>query len=174
MEFLATWFANTLGQLIPAEWVCFIVSMIPVLELRGGLVVSSLLQVPYLKALIFCIIGNIIPIPFILLFIEKFLNWTKKWAELKGPLKLVGKFSLWLEKKANSKSGALEKGEFLGLMLFVGIPLPGTGAWTGSLIAALFHIKLWKAVLAELCGLILATAIMSFITYGLPWIATLF
>lgn len=172
MQALAEWFANTLGQFIPAQWVCFIVSMIPILELRGGLIVASLLQVPYVKALIYCVIGNIIPIPFILLFIEKILGWMKKFESFKGPLKLLGKFAIWLENKANKKSSALEKGEFWGLMLFVGIPLPGTGAWTGSLIASLFHIKLWKAVLAELAGLVLAAAIMSFITYGLPWLAT--
>lgn len=174
MQALAEWFAATLGQLIPAEWVCFIVSMIPILELRGGLIVASLLQVPYLKALVFCIIGNIIPIPFILLFIKKILSWMKKFENSKGPLKLIGKFAVWLENKANKKSDALKKGEFWGLMLFVGIPLPGTGAWTGSLIAALFDIKLWKAVGAELAGLVLAAAIMSFITYGIPWIAGLF
>ena len=78
----------------------------------------------------------------------------------------IDKFAEWLENRANKKSDALKKGEFLGLMLFVGIPLPGTGAWMGSLMAALFDVKLWKAVVAELCGLILATIIMSLLSYG--------
>ena len=81
-------------------------------------------------------------------------------------VKGLGKFAIWLENKAQKKSSALKKGEFLGLMLFVGIPLPGTGAWTGSLIAALMDIDIKKAVAAELCGLCIATAIMSLISYG--------
>ncbi|MDD6733171.1 MAG: small multi-drug export protein [Lachnospiraceae bacterium] len=152
-------FANTLGQFIPAELVCFIISMIPVLELRGGLLAASILGVTYWKAVIVCVIGNIIPIPFILLFIKQILKLMKK---VKG----LGKFAIWLENKAQKKSSALKKGEFLGLMLFVGIPLPGTGAWTGSLIAALMDIDIKKAVAAELCGLCIATAIMSLISYG--------
>ncbi|MBO4310010.1 MAG: small multi-drug export protein [Lachnospiraceae bacterium] len=146
---------------IAPEWICFIVSMIPLIELRGGLIVSRILNVSLWKAIIFCITGNIIPIPFILLFIKRILKWMKN-------IKFLGinKFANWLENRANKKSDALKKGEFLGLMLFVGIPIPGTGAWMGSLMAALFDIKLPKAVIAELCGLILATIIMSLLSYG--------
>lgn len=171
MESIVTFFANTLGQYIPAEWVCFIISMIPVLELRGGLIAAKLLDVNYVKALLFCIAGNIIPIPFILLFIKKILKWMKTF---KKPFAFLAKFANWLERRAEKKSNALEKGEFVGLMLFVGIPLPATGAWTGSLVASLFNVKLWKAVIAELCGLFLAAGIMSFITYGIPALVTLF
>ena len=153
---------NTLqAHNIPSVWICFIVSMIPLIELRGGLIVSSILKVPLWKAIIFCITGNIVPIPFILLFIKRILLWMKNIHFLK-----IYKFAEWLEKRAQKKSDALKKGEFLGLMLFVGIPLPGTGAWMGSLMAALFDIKLPKAVIAELCGLILATIIMSLLSYG--------
>ena len=134
---------------IAPVWICFIVSMIPLIELRGGLIVSSILNVPLWKAIIFCIGGNIIPIPFILLFIKRVLKWMKNIHFLK-----IDKFAEWLENRANKKSDALKKGEFLGLMLFVGIPLPGTGAWMGSLMAALFDVKLPKAVIAELCGLV--------------------
>ncbi len=146
---------------IAPEWICFIVSMIPLIELRGGLIVSRILNVSLWKAIIFCITGNIIPIPFILLFIKRILKWMKN-------IKFLGinKFANWLENRANKISDALKKGEFLGLMLFVGIPIPGTGAWMGSLMAALFDIKLPKAVIAELCGLILATIIMSLLSYG--------
>jgi uncharacterized membrane protein len=73
----------------------------------------------------------------------------------------------WLEKKAMGKSDRIKQGEFLGLILFVGIPLPGTGAWTGSLIAALLEIDFKKAILAELIGIVLATVIMSIVSYGL-------
>lgn len=160
MTAVAEWFAQTLGQYISAEWVVFIISMIPILELRGGLIAASILEIPIVKAIPFCIVGNIVPIPFILLFIKKILKWMQN---IKG-LRVIAN---WLEKKATKKSDALKKGEFWGLALFVGIPLPGTGAWTGSLIAALFDVNIKKAVLAELLGIIIATIIMSILSYGL-------
>ena len=160
MTAVAEWFAQSLGQYIAPEWVVFIISMIPILELRGGLIAASILNIPIVKAIPFCIVGNIIPIPFILLFIKKILKWMQN---IKG-LRVIAN---WLEKKAMKKSDALEKGEFWGLALFVGIPLPGTGAWTGSLIAALFDVKIKKAVLAELLGIVIATIIMSILSYGL-------
>lgn len=141
----------------------FIISMIPVLELRGGLIAAAVLRVPYIRALMLCIIGNIIPIPFILLFINKIFDILKNFKATRG---IVEK----LEKRALGKSDTIRKYEFLGLMLFVGIPLPGTGAWTGSLVAALLRIKLKKAVPAIFLGILLACAIMSFVTYGLPLI----
>lgn len=160
MESLAIWFANTLGQYVSEELVIFIISMIPILELRGGLLVASLLKVSILKAIPLCIIGNIIPIPFILLFIKKIFKWLKNFKLFRG---IIEK----LENRAMSKSDSIKKGEFWGLALFVGIPLPGTGAWTGSLIAALLDIDIKKAVLAELLGVAIATVIMSFVSYGL-------
>lgn len=160
MTAVAEWFARTLGQYISPEWVVFIISMIPILELRGGLIAASILEIPIVKAIPFCVVGNIIPIPFILLFIKRILKWMKN---IKG-LRVIAN---WLEKKAAKKSDALKKGEFLGLALFVGIPLPGTGAWTGSLIAALMDVKLSKAVGAILLGIVMATIIMSILSYGL-------
>lgn len=160
MTAVAEWFAQTLGQYISPEWVVFIISMIPILELRGGLIAASILNIPIVKAIPFCVAGNIVPIPFILLFIKKILKWMQG---VKG-LRVIAN---WLEKKAEKKSDALKKGEFWGLALFVGIPLPGTGAWTGSLIAALMDIKLKKAVGAILLGIIIATIIMSILSYGL-------
>lgn len=160
MEKLAAAFAVTLGKYVSKEAVVFIISMIPILELRGGLIVSKLLQVPITTAIPLCIIGNIIPIPFILLFIRQIFKWMKKIKLFRG---LVEK----LETKAMGKSDNIKKYEFWGLVLFVGIPLPGTGAWTGSLIAALLDIDFKKAVLAELLGIAIATVIMSLFSYGL-------
>ena len=160
MTAVAEWFAQTLGQYISPEWVVFIISMIPILELRGGLIAASILEIPIVKAIPFCVVGNIVPIPFILLFIKKILKWMQK---VKG-LRVIAN---WLEKKANKKSDALKKSEFWGLALFVGIPLPGTGAWTGSLIAALFDVDLKKAVGAILLGIVIATIIMAILSYGL-------
>ena len=153
-------FAVTLGKYVSKEAVVFIISMIPILELRGGLIVSKLLEVPITTAIPLCIIGNIIPIPFILLFIKQIFKWMKKIRLFRG---LVEK----LEQKAMGKSDNIKKYEFWGLVLFVGIPLPGTGAWTGSLIAALLDIDFKKAVLAELLGIAIATVIMSIFSYGL-------
>ena len=160
MEKLAAAFAVTLGKYVSKEAVVFIISMIPILELRGGLIVSKLLEVPITTAIPLCIIGNIIPIPFILLFIKQVFKWMKKIRLFRG---LVEK----LEQKAMGKSDNIKKYEFWGLVLFVGIPLPGTGAWTGSLIAALLDIDFKKAVLAELLGIAIATVIMSIFSYGL-------
>ncbi len=162
---LINWFADNLSWL-PREAVVFVISMIPILELRGGLIAASLLGVGYVKAVIICIIGNVIPVPFILLFINKIFEVMKKTKTFSG---LVGK----LEDKAMSKSDKIKKYEFAGLVLFVGIPLPGTGAWTGSLIAALLRVNLKKAFPAVLCGLLLATAIMSVITSLIPYLITL-
>ncbi len=160
MESLAVAFANTLGKYVSKEIVVFIISMIPILELRGGLIVSSLLQVPILQAIPLCIVGNIIPIPFILLFIKQIFKLLKKVKLFRGTIEK-------LENRAMSKSDNIKRYEFWGLALFVGIPLPGTGAWTGSLIAALLDIDFKKAILAELLGIAIATLIMSFVSYGL-------
>ena len=143
-------------------FIIFIISMVPILELRGGLIAAALLKVNFFTAIIICILGNLIPIPFILLFITPIFRWLKR-TKLFKPL--VEK----LEKKSMSKSDQIKKYEFLGLVLFVGIPLPGTGAWTGSLIASLLDIKFKKAFPAIICGLILATIIMSTLSYGIPW-----
>lgn len=160
MESLVVWFTATLGKYISRELIIFIISMVPILELRGGLLAASLLKVPITAAIPICVVGNIIPIPFILLFIRQIFKWLKKVRFFRG-------FIEKLERRAMGKSDSIKKYEFLGLMLFVGIPLPGTGAWTGSLIAALLEIDVKKAVLAELLGLVIATVIMSIVSYGL-------
>lgn len=157
---LAQWFADNLGGVISAELIIFLVSMIPILELRGGLVVASLLHVDMWRAIPICIVGNLIPVPFILLLITRIFALLKKTKTFRG---LVEK----LEKKAMGKSDRIQRYEFWGLVAFVGIPLPGTGAWTGSLIAALLGVKNKKAVPAILLGLVMATVIMSVVSYGI-------
>lgn len=162
VEELANWLTSLMSGL-PEELIIFVISMIPILELRGGIVAASLLGVPITTAIPVCIVGNIIPIPFILLFITKIFELMKKTKTFRP---LVEK----LESKAMGKSDKIKKYEFWGLMLFVGIPLPGTGAWTGSLIAALLRIKNRKAVPAIFLGLILATIIMCTVSYFIPWL----
>lgn len=143
------------------EVIVFIISMIPILELRGALLVAGpLLGVPVSVAVPISVIGNIIPVPFILLLITPIFQWMKG-------TKLFRPMVEKLESKAMSKSDQIEKYEFWGLVLFVGIPLPGTGAWTGSLIAALLGIKFKKAFPAVILGILIATVIMCFISYVL-------
>lgn len=160
-ESLIHWFTNTLS-FMPKEIIVLIISMVPILELRGGLVAAALMGIDMFKAIGFCIVGNIIPIPFILLFITPIFAWMKKTKLFKG---IVEK----LESKSMNKSDKIQKYEFWGLAIFVGIPLPGTGAWTGALIAALLGIKLKKAFGAIVIGIIMATIIMCTISYGIPW-----
>ena len=142
------------------EFIIFLISMVPILELRGGLLAAgpALLDVPMWQAIPICFIGNLVPIPFILLLITKIFNWMKGTKKLKP---LVEK----LEHKAMSQSANIEKYEFWGLVAFVGIPLPGTGAWTGSLIAALLGIRFRKAFPAIVLGLVIATFIMTVLSY---------
>ena len=159
MEGIIVWFTETLGQFISAEWTVCIISMIPLIELRGGLIAASLLRIPLGTAIFYCVLGNIIPIPFILFFIKKIFHWM---ANHKFG-KIVGK----MEEKAEKNRPKIEKYGFWGLALFVGIPLPGTGAWTGSLVAALFDMDLKKASISILIGLVIACVIMSILSYGL-------
>lgn len=160
MEALVSFYQNSLGQIMPKEVFVFLVSMLPLIELRGGLVVASLLKISIVKANIICIIGNILPIPFILLFIRQIFAFMKKHGILTG-------FVEWLEKRAAQKSSGREKGEMLFLLLFVGIPLPGTGGWTGALIASLFDFDIKKASIAILLGIALAAIIMNILSYGI-------
>lgn len=151
----------------PPELVVFIISLFPILECRGGMIAASLLGVDYLVALPIAIIANLLPIPFIFLFIEKIFNLMKK-------TKFLGKIVTKIENKAMSKSDKITKYKRWGLLLFVGIPLPGTGAWTGALIAVLLKLNLKDSVISIFLGVLMATGIMSFISYGIPWIISLF
>ncbi len=159
MESLVTWFTSTLGAHISREAVVFIISLFPILELRGGILASSLLDVTMWKGILISAVGNIIPIPFILFFIKKIFAAMKK-TKLFRPL--VEK----MENKAVKKRDQIEKYEFWGLVLFVGIPLPGTGAWTGALVASLIDMDIKKAFKAILVGICLAAVIMTLISYG--------
>jgi len=160
MNSIAIWFASTLGKHISAEAVVFIVSMIPILELRGGLLVAPMLEIPIWTAIPLCVVGNMLPIPFILLFIKRIFAFLKRFS-------FTGKIVDKLEKRAENKSGSIKNAEFWGLAIFVGIPLPGTGAWTGSLIASLLDIDFWKAIIAIFLGVVMATVIMALIGYGI-------
>ena len=139
-DVLINWFVTNLGGKVGKELILFIISMVPILELRGGLLAAgpAFLNIPMWRAIPVGIIGNLLPIPFILLLITPIFNWMKG-----------------------------TKYEFWGLVAFVGIPLPGTGAWTGALIAALLGIRFRKAFPAIVIGVCLAACIMTIISYGI-------
>lgn len=159
-EALISWFVENLGGKVGKEVIIFIISMVPILELRGGLLAAgpAILDVPMWEAIPICIVGNLIPIPFILLLITKIFDWMKN-------TKMFRPMVERLEEKAMSKSSNIEKYEFWGLVAFVGIPLPGTGAWTGSLIAALLGIRFRKAFPAIVLGVLLAAFLMTVLSY---------
>ena len=153
---------------IPHWLVIALISMIPLLELRGSILVAGiLLQTSWLPTYASAVIGNMIPIPFILLFIKVIFNFMRK---IKG----IKKFPEWCEKKAMKHSSQIEKYGYFGLYLFVAIPLPGTGAWTGSLLAVLFGMDFKKSLLSVFCGVLTAGLIMSVIAYGASGLIGLF
>ena len=138
----------------------FIISLMPILELRGGLLAAALLNLSPWQSYIICIIGNLLPIPFILLLIKKILAWMRNSKHFKG-------FAGWLDKKVEKHKGQIEKYGYLGVVLFVGIPLPGTGAWTGSLIASVLELDRKKTFLAVCLGVFMASIIMMILSFGL-------
>lgn len=159
MESLVNVFIDTFDG-INKEVIIFIISLMPILELRGGLLAASLLHVEFIRAMMICIIGNVLPIPIVLLFLEKVLELLGKW-------KVTKKIVTWLEKKVDSKREQIDKYGYWGLVLFVGIPLPGTGAWTGSLLAVMLGLNKKKSFVCILLGVMLAAIIMSIISYGI-------
>ena len=144
------------------ELIVFIISILPILELRGGLIAASLLNVSPLTGYIVSIIGNTLPVPFILLFINKILDWMGK-----SKIKWMNKLSKWLDKKARKHKDSIEKYGYLGLTLFVGVPRPGTGAWTGCLAASVLNMDKKKSFISIMLGIIMASIIMMLISYGL-------
>ncbi|MBQ6708767.1 MAG: small multi-drug export protein [Clostridia bacterium] len=158
---LSEWLISSLGGVVPEEVIIFIISLFPILELRGGLIAAKLLGVKFIPAFIICFIGNMLPIPFILLFIRQVFQWLKK---IKGVNKLIEK----LEVRTMRKSKTIEKYREWGLLLFVGIPLPGTGGWTGALLAALMDLRMKKAFPIIALGVFIAGVIMSVLTYLVP------
>ena len=141
------------------EIITFVISLLPILELRGGLLAAAALNLSPFIAYPISIIGNLLPIPFILMFLTPIFNWMKG-------TKLFSKMVQKLEAKAEKNRGKFEKGEFIALILFVGIPLPGTGAWTGALIASVIGMNKKKAMLAITIGVIIASVIMMILSYG--------
>lgn len=140
-------------------WVFFL-SMVPVLELRAAIPVGATLGLEWVANYLICVIGNMIPVPFILLFVRHVLEWMKKVPHL-------NKIAIWVENKAQKNTPKIQKYASLGLLIFVALPLPGTGAWTGALVAAMLDMRMKYAIPSIFCGVLIAGLIMSLASYGL-------
>ncbi len=145
---------------IPEELIVFIVSLLPILELRGGIVAAKLLGVELVPAFVISYIANMIPIPFILLFIRKIFIFLRN-------KPFFGKIIKKLEDRSERKSETVKKYGIWGLLIFVAIPLPGTGGWTGALIAALMNMPMRKSTGVIAIGVFIAGVIMAVAMYGL-------
>lgn len=157
---IAEFFVNNLGGKVSNEVICFLISLLPVLELRGGLIAAKIMGVSFVKAFIICYVGNMLPIPFILLFIRKIFNWLKRFGKINKTIEN-------LEMRSIRKAEKVKKYRLWGLLLLVAIPLPGTGAWTGALVADLFDIRVKYSLPVIAVGVLIAGAIVSGISYGL-------
>ena len=154
--------ARTFGG--AADWVkylvTYIISALPVVELRGSIPIGCMaFKIPWYWCYILAVLGNLLPIPIILLFVEKAIGWLKNTKHLK-------KLGLWLEKKAEKNTPKVQRFETFGLMIFVAIPLPMTGAWTGALVAALTGMRFRNAMISIIGGVMIAGAIVTLIVEG--------
>lgn len=138
----------------------FVVSMLPVVELRGAIPYALTLDIPLYIAFPIAILGNMFPVPFILLFFDKAKVWFKDFP-------VIGNIFAWVDKKAAAKAAGVKTFEFWAIVTFVAIPLPGTGAWTGSVVATALGMKLRKSIPACVLGVLIAGVIVSLVSYGL-------
>lgn len=141
----------------------FLISMVPLVELRGAVPYAFAFGIPLVPTYVLCILGNMFPVPFIFFFARKTLEWGKD-------KPVIGKFFTWCLQKGESGGKKLEatagKGLYVALLLFVGIPLPGTGAWTGTLAASFLNMDFKKSILAVVGGVVLAGVIMGLVSAG--------
>lgn len=140
--------------------------MVPVLELRGAIPLGVSMGLPHIEAMIVSVIGNMVPVPFIILFIRNIFKWIKK------HIPKLSRFIEKIESKAIAKSDKVQRWQLFGLCIFVAIPLPGTGAWTGALIAALLDMRLRKAVPSIALGVLIAAVLITGLTFGFTEIFT--
>ena len=141
---------------IPEELVTFLISMVPVIELRGAIPYATAAGIAPWLAFVLSVLGNMLPVPFILLFIRKILDWMKQFPRL-------SKIAVWVETRAAGKGVRVKRSQMIGLFLFVAIPLPGTGAWTGALIAALINMRMRRAIPSIFLGVIAAGIIVTLV-----------
>ena len=155
VTFIIAIFGPNAGRIIGI----FLISLLPVIELRGSIPIGYYQGLPWYTNMITSIIGNLLPVPFILLFVVKVFEFMKK-------RKIMVGFIEKIEKRAMSRSDSIANKEFIGLMLFVAIPLPGTGAWTGALIAALLQFNRKKSFMYICIGVLIAASLVTLGVYG--------
>jgi uncharacterized membrane protein len=155
IEAIETFFLETVGR----ELCVLFCSMLPIIELRGAIPLGAGLGLPWWQTFAISVVGNLLPVPFILLLMRWVLDLMKR---VKG----LRRIAYWLEERVEKKRDKVEKYAFWGLVLFVAVPLPGTGAWTGSLIAALTGIRFRRAILCVTIGVLIAAIAMTVVSYG--------
>ncbi len=186
IQAIENFFLHTVG----AKLCVFFCSLLPIIECRGAVPLGAALGLPWWQTYLLAVAGNLLPVPFILLFIRAILRWMTGGnpqktaedpaAETDGEateaakptghychVKWVNRFGRWLERKVEKHKGTIEKYSYWGVVLFVAIPIPGTGAWTGSLIAAVLRLNFKKSLLAATFGVLVASAVMTVISYAI-------
>ncbi|MBQ7036137.1 MAG: small multi-drug export protein [Clostridia bacterium] len=159
-------FFESLGNL-PREIIVLFMSMVPVVELRGAIPVGATLGLSTFSTFVYAVIGNCLPVPFIILLARPLVNYLKK-------TRVLGWFARWMEKKTEKNRDKIMKRSAFGLFLFVAIPLPGTGAWTGALCAALLDMRFRFALPSIIGGVLAAGCIMTVGTEFVKWIIQIF
>lgn len=156
-EIISNFFLEIVGK----ELCVFFCSMLPIIELRGAIPMAFAFGLPWWEAYIISVFGNLLPVPFILLLINIVLKWMSN-----SKVSFFNKFANFLYRKVDKNRARIEKYSFWGLCLFIAIPLPVTGAWTGSLVAAVIGMKPWKAFVSALLGVLIAGIVVTLIVYG--------
>lgn len=157
-ETIANWFVTNFEGTMARELIVFIVSLLPILELRGGIIAGFAMNMEWLPTFVIAYIGNILPIPFILLFIRYIFKLLKR-TPLHGVVE-------WCETRAEKKSDTIRKYAYWGVFLFVAVPLPGTGAWMGALISVLLNMDPRKTFPVIMAGVLTAGIIVSILSFG--------
>ena len=156
VEAIERFFLETVGR----ELCVFFCSMLPIIECRGAIPLGWGLGLPWWQTALFSIAGNLLPVPFILLFIRAILSWMRG-----SRVRFFSCIAAWLDRKIEKHKGTIEKYSYWGVVIFVAVPLPGTGAWTGTLIASVLGLEPKKSFLAATLGVLGATAIMTVLSY---------
>lgn len=156
VEAIERFFLETVGR----ELCVFFCSMLPIIECRGAVPLGWGLGLPWWQTALFSIAGNILPVPFILLFIRAILSWMRG-----SRIRFFARVAAWLDGKVEKHKGTIEKYSYWGVVIFVAVPLPGTGAWTGTLIASVLGLDPKKSFFAAALGVLGATAIMLALSY---------
>lgn len=158
IEAIENFFLNIVGK----ELCVLFCSMLPIIECRGAVPLGCGLGLVWWQTYLLAVAGNLLPVPFILLFIRAILSWMTR-----CKVRIFNRFGGWLERKVEKHKGTIEKYSYWGVALFVAVPIPGTGAWTGSLIAAMLRLDYKKSLLAAILGVLVASAVMTVISYGI-------